>query len=186
MWVFTCRLTDHNTTQFTLKLYHGGHIVFDGRLKTNKGGEVSYIDNCDLDKMSLLELNDILKRVLKYCHGGRYNAKWKGNNDLLLMCTDSLMMKFFSQQFHKCKLVEVWVEHPISVFVEVNKEGVGVENEKSVSEEAEETICEEIEDGVGEKSDEPVGQESDKAVDEEGDEPSTWREQDLFCRCWSG
>ena len=68
-------------------------------MKTYTGGDVSYMDNFDLDKMSLLELDDILKRVLKYGNRGRYYAKWEGNNDLLLIHTDSLMMKFLSNSF---------------------------------------------------------------------------------------
>ena len=52
------------------------------------------------------------------------------------------MMKFFSQQFKKIRLIEVWVEHPVTAFEEVNDEGVGAENEKGASEEADDAVGE--------------------------------------------
>ena len=113
------------------------------------------MDNCDLDKMSLLELDDILKRVLKYGNRGRYYAKWEGNNDLLLIHTDSLMMKFFIQQFQKCRLVEVWVEHPISVVEKVNVEvSLDDESDKAVDEEGDEHLDEDGEENLDEEGEE--------------------------------
>ena len=75
--------------------------MLDGRLKRYRDGEVSYVDNCDLDKMSLLEFDDIVKKVLMYSQGGRYYGKWEGNEDLLFMATYLLMMKFLNKAFVK-------------------------------------------------------------------------------------
>ena len=72
---FTCHLIYYKTSLFTLKLDHVGNIEMDERLKIYIGGEMSYIDNCDLDKISLLELDDTLKSMLKYGYGERYYAK---------------------------------------------------------------------------------------------------------------
>ena len=85
------------------------------RLKTYLEGEVDYIANCDLDRMSLLELDAILKTKVNYGEAGWYYSKWEGDDDdLMHMSTDGLAMKFFFQAFQKGRLVEIWVEHPIS------------------------------------------------------------------------
>ena len=110
------------------------------RLKTYLRGEVDHIDNCDLDRMSLLELDAILKTKVKYGEAGRYYSKWPGNDDLMHMSTDALAMKFFFQAFQKGRLVEIWVEHPISWEELVEDEEAAYDDDEAFVEEVDEEV----------------------------------------------
>ena len=110
------------------------------RLKTYLEGEVDYIANCDLDRMSLLELDAILKTKVKYGEAGRYYSKWPGNDDLMHMSTDGLAMKFFFQAFQKGRLVEIWVEHPISWEELVEDEEAAYDDDEAFVEEVDEEV----------------------------------------------
>ena len=96
---------------------------------------MDYIDNYDLDRMSLLELDAILESKVKYGVAGWYYSKWEGNDDLMHTSTDSLAMKFFYQAFQKGRLVEIWVEHPISLEELVEDEEATYDDEEVVDEE---------------------------------------------------
>ena len=108
------------------------------RLRTYVRGYFSFVDNCDLDRMSILKFDDTVEKKLKYVKGIWYYMKWSGNPDLLAVYTDELMLKIFKQGFDNGRLVQVWVEHPITM-VEVEQyvaddEGV-VEPEVEVEQE---------------------------------------------------
>ena len=65
------------------------------RLRTYVRGYFSFVDNCDLDRMSILKFDDTVEKKLKYVKGIWYYMKWSGNPDLLAVYTDELMLKFF-------------------------------------------------------------------------------------------
>lgn len=58
---------------FSIKLLHGGH--FEENLKQYSGGQFHYIDICDMDNMSIIELISMLKEcgeIWAYT----FNYKW--------------------------------------------------------------------------------------------------------------
>ena len=60
----TCILNaDTNSDFFTIKVFHGGRFSEEKGRKCYVGGTVSYFDWNDKDKMSLIELDDIAKRL---------------------------------------------------------------------------------------------------------------------------
>ncbi|KAL8115849.1 hypothetical protein AgCh_022374 [Apium graveolens] len=46
---------------FTIKLHHGGEIKTDPKLYV--GGSVDYFDFCNVDELSLLDLNAMMKEA---------------------------------------------------------------------------------------------------------------------------
>ena len=51
---------------FVLNIYHGGSIDFDNDEVKYVGGRVSHLDYANVDKMSIVELDGILKKKLGY------------------------------------------------------------------------------------------------------------------------
>ena len=158
-----------------------------GRLKTYVGGYFSMVDNCDLDRMSLLELDDIMEKKLKYVKGVRYYMKWFGNPDLLAVTSDELMLKFFQQGVDNGRLVEVWVDHPITMVQDeqylTEDEGVA-EPEEPVEQEQEDEEAEfdkEPNNDEAEFDEEPNNEEENEKETEAGvfmDSPFEQSEED--------
>lgn len=80
---------------FTIKLFHGG--VFDTQTKEYVGGGYDYVDGCSVDKMSLVDVNSMLKECgvlgsqtlsYKYPKSDWFRGVWnlESDSDVVEMC----------------------------------------------------------------------------------------------------
>ena len=59
-----CYFSCPNSLRFTLKIHHGGKIMNVGGRNTYWGGDCCFVDNYDLDKVSIIELDVLIKENL--------------------------------------------------------------------------------------------------------------------------
>ena len=100
-----------NEIFFSIKVHHGGDFT-EGPVNRYVGGTVEYIDNCDLDKMSLLEMDDIAKKFGFAPHVGFY-FRLPGvtlDNGLVFMNTNEDVMAMIAC-LPSSRTTEVYLKH---------------------------------------------------------------------------
>lgn len=100
---------------FTIILYHGGEMQFNPKKYVN--GTVDYVDNCNGDEMSFLEIGSMLKEV-NDC-GGFHTYSYKlPKTDMERGCFD---LESDEDVLHMCQLVanrDCKLERYVEIFVE--------------------------------------------------------------------
>ena len=106
------------------------------------------VDNCDLDRMSIFELNDIMKVSLGYEVAPIYFFKPVGIKEFRQILDDATMLKYMYEGFTNGRLVTVCCEHPLQVIYPNNNGEKGVSEKhdgKATNEVEEEEVNEEEE-----------------------------------------
>ena len=129
-----------NENFFSIKVHHGRDFT-EGPVKRYVGSTVEYLDNCDPDKMSLLEMDDIAEKLGHVPHVGFY-YRLPGvtlDNGLVFMNTDEDVMamiaclpssrtaEMYLKHFGGIKLLEYQNRTDDGVYVEPDEIDIGVE-----------------------------------------------------------
>ena len=98
-----------------MKLWHNGQVVSQNGVLEYWGDEWIVIDNCDYDRMSLVELDAIIKDMLHYKVAAVYYVKVPGMEDLQYVEADEQLLKCLDYCLICSRLVEVFCDHPINL-----------------------------------------------------------------------
>ena len=83
-----------------MKLWHNGQVLSHEGIIEYSGGEFEDVDYCDYDKMSIVELDSIIKDKLKYTIRAVYYLKVLGMVALQYVSTDEYLMKCLHNCFY--------------------------------------------------------------------------------------
>ena len=105
---------DPTSTLYTMKLWHNGQIVSHNGVLEYWGSEWIVIDNCDYDRIPVVELDSIIKDMLHYKVAAVYYVKVPGMEDLQYVEADEQLLKCLDHCLICSRLVEVFCDHPIN------------------------------------------------------------------------
>ncbi|KAM6579183.1 hypothetical protein CsatA_002957 [Cannabis sativa] len=103
---------DANSSLFTLKVHHSGKFINIGENPIYCGGYVQDVHFCDVERLTLFELDGILVQDLKLIGPFIYCIKWAGSNVLEeYVETDTYLQRNIRESVKKCRVLEVFVGH---------------------------------------------------------------------------
>ncbi|KAF4367736.1 hypothetical protein F8388_011311 [Cannabis sativa] len=103
---------DANSSLFTLKVHHSGKFINIGENPIYCGGYVQDVHFCDVERLTLFELDGILVQDLKLIGPFIYYIKWAGSNVLEeYVETDTYLQRNIKESVKKCRVLEVFVGH---------------------------------------------------------------------------
>ena len=86
-----------------------------GGRNTYWGGDCCFVDNCDWDKVSIIELDVLIKENLGHSTAPVYYLKVWTEEDLVYIEKDSDLLKYLQICIKKSRLVELYCDHPPGV-----------------------------------------------------------------------
>lgn len=89
------------------------------------GGNYDIVDNCDLDKMSIVQLNEIVKDKLSYNVRVVYYMKVLGRVDLQYFEIDAQLMNNLDYYLTINRLVEIYYDVQTKQIGYIEQQGIG-------------------------------------------------------------
>ncbi|CAK9133669.1 unnamed protein product [Ilex paraguariensis] len=104
-------MSSHDSSLFSMKVHYNGQFT-ESPNKAYVGGKINYIDDCDCELMSLIEMDDITN-TLSYAPYIGFYYKFSGldlDKGLVHMSSDEHVLDM-SHHLHKNRVAQVYFKH---------------------------------------------------------------------------
>lgn len=101
---------DPGSGYFSIQIHHGGRFIDTGDTERYVGGQVTYFDHCEIDYMSLIELDDFTKK-LGYMDPVRFCYRNSETGSLVYILTDKEAIDMCTKHLPHNKIATIYMKH---------------------------------------------------------------------------
>ena len=112
--VFACFIAAvTGSGKFTYKVHHGGRMELVNDRLSYVDSKVDYVDHMVINRLSLLELDAILKKDLGYFVGGLYYMVPADATEFIFLDSDSTLLSVVGMLLERTFLLPLYCDHRV-------------------------------------------------------------------------